>query len=224
MKKEWYHHELKGYRSNYSDQGTYQFYPYKSLPTLPNTELTGDFKWLKPENGNFEPTIPEETLQSSFTKLQKSCIPFGIDVPKSLETLLLNPGLRNAIENSSITACFFDVSDEIIPFPGSANEFLVHFFSDQQYCCFWYLHFKNEDELGILISDFLFSSEGKELFTGNEEKIAPNYFMWISPDLESFILRLVIENSIWRRITYGTPTFNNWERDYLSHYQTEYGR
>jgi len=185
MKRKWYHHELKGYRST-GQQGTYVSFDYGSLLPLPRPERVEEFRWLRRLMGkDYEPFIPEAEFLQMVSRVEREADELGILLPRAYKVLVEDKRIRYSLEQDSITACYFSHFSSLLPVPQKPGEYLLHFYTDQQFCCFWYIHISGGKELGILISETLYGGR-EEDFGYTKMPTDLEEFEWVSPNLSSF--------------------------------------
>ena len=54
----------------------------------------------------------------------------------------------------SCTACYFELPEKIIPFPGDEEGYIIRFLNDQQCVLLWYLYLTRSGKQSILVSRY----------------------------------------------------------------------
>jgi hypothetical protein len=117
----------------------------------------------------------------------------------------------------SCTACYFDLSTEIIPSPLSNDDgYLIRFLNDQQDVLLWYLYIRPNGEHAVVVSPIPFdNTEARKSLT---DEIILNNTFFCAESFEEFIYRFWLENEIWFALDEGatmTPT----QQAYLDFYK-----
>ncbi len=131
---------------------TYCGYELASLPPLPDDELNGDFQWLMRQPSPFDFDSRFRQFWSNYDDLEKwkgkspECKTLllanaeihGAGIPAAFLRFMDNIDLVTRIR--SPTDCHFEYPQNVIPYPTCHGGHFVHFYSDSQSCCLWYLY------------------------------------------------------------------------------------
>ena len=214
----WWGFDLGKYRPC---SGTYQLYPYASLPPLlaPDESLS----WLGPLDAAAQADMPTHDApsqtQEALSALTANARSLGLTLPPSFTTLLSSPALQARIP--SCTACEFELSSAFLPCPGADGGYIATFLRDQQDCVLWYLYLMPNGVQRIVafpgdMEQYLGEAEGggrvkMEQITAAIRDCAPSF--------ASFIYRFWLENTIWFKLnsSHAQP-FTAAEQAYLDYY------
>lgn len=176
--KGWWGCDLGSYRAC---DGTYQLYPYDSLPAPEESLFHGEFQWLvgtSDEHAAPADPAPLAALAAA-----------GLNLPKSFVDFMSSPARQSQVP--SCTACEWDLSGPI-PSPLGDGAHLVRFLRDQQDVLFWYLYLTG-DSAEVVCSPIAFDQV--DLSDRPDEVLANTW--WCAPDFEHFVYRFWIENVLW---------------------------
>ena len=100
-----------------------------SLPPIPAVSESLD--WLEPLDQRTDAQMaihrnPPEA-RGEVVKIAASATRLGLTLPESFVRLMSSPELQDRIP--SCTACFFKLSDDIMPCPGSDGGYIVRFYN-----------------------------------------------------------------------------------------------
>lgn len=207
---------------------TYEGYELATLPPLKNVEFTGDFRWLLNEQSpldfdqryhqswsdydNFEKW--KANASKSKTLLLAESTKLGVQIPDVFFAFMDNTDLVARLW--SPTDCYFEYPRTLIPYPASHGGYFVHFYSDSQYCCLWYLYIDPMQRCVVVASDDL-SEPHTDDFWHNEH----GHIVLCAPSFESFIYRLWIENEIWYRLVREDQPLTPEMIEYLRFYKPD---
>jgi hypothetical protein len=223
MKKGWFAFHLPGYREH-PTPGTYSMFSYEGLPPV-QPSLLEDFRWLESmpaiDGSLAEGTYPDGS-KPDLGKLLNIVGHLGITLPRSFSTFIKSIDLQRRIQ--SCTDCYLDVADRTVKTRGPLDGYLVHFLSDSQWCCHWYLHVSlsgehfvavSEDPYGFNIPD----AEGDDIPTCRRDEIdlEREQIWFCSPSFMEFIYRFWLENEIWFAGFEARPLTEE-QRLYVGHY------
>src|SRR5262245_35780188 len=99
--------------------------------------IDGSLAWLSKTPRHAEWAIGDRSaakLPTQLASVTASAARQGVTLPREFVAFIGNPGLHAHLR--SVTACYLDVADRVLPFAGG---YLVRFLADQQGCAFWYL-------------------------------------------------------------------------------------
>jgi hypothetical protein len=200
-------------------RGTYERYPYASLPPLDSSQFTGAFQWL----GNVGDLLPEQAAK--LTDLTTDLMACGLVLPRDFVTFQTRSNLYGLLDSVSVTDCWTDISGPL-PSPVDPGAFLVRFLRDQQDCVIWYLHLRPLGEAFVVHSHLDYELEDEAQRDGEhtetdlddvQEQRAAIY--WCAPSFEEFAYRFWVENRLWRAVHAGDLSELEPELcDYLRHY------
>lgn len=218
----WWSFDLGRYRGC---DGTYCYYPYESIPPL--SAVSESLDWLAPLDERTDAKMaihrnPPEA-RGEVTKIAASAARLGLTLPESFVRLMSDNGLQDDI--ASCTACYFKLSDDIFPCPGSEGGYVVRFYNDQQDVFFWYLYLTPQGAQYVLVTEIDLDEQAEKASNGTlsdewKQAIANN--TWIcAPSFAEFVYRWWLENSIWFKLneTGGMEKLTNDERRYIAHYE-----
>ncbi|HEV7129320.1 MAG TPA: hypothetical protein VGN32_17940 [Ktedonobacterales bacterium] len=215
----WWSFDLGTYRPC---DGTYNLYPYESLPPLDAPDET--LAWLGPLSTTLDQQMdvhrrPDEsrgTLRAIVTDAGK----LGLTLPDAFLRLMISRELQERIP--SCTACFFKLGDRIVACPGSPDGYIVRFLSDQQDCVLWYLYLNTFGEHCVLAALPELETYAAAIAGGdNSDTAAVVSNTWVcAPSFAGFIYRFWLENVIWFKLDGSdTASLTEAERGYLDHYE-----
>jgi hypothetical protein len=217
----WWSFDLGTYRPC---DGTYCFYAYESVPPLP--EPDGSLRWLGPldeatdRKMEIHRNAPE--ARGMVAEIEAQARGLGLTLPGAFVRLMGSPELQDRIP--SCTACYFSLSQKIVPCPASDGGYIVRFLNDQQDVLLWYLYLTPAGESGVLVSpigldDIAEEMPGAALTEEWRRSILANTFV-CAPSFAAFIYRFWLENTLWFKLNEGegNGTWTEEERRYLAHY------
>ncbi len=194
----WWSFDLGRYRGC---DGTYCIYAYDSLPPLPAVSESLD--WLEPMNERTDAQMaihrnPPEA-RGEVAKLTDTAARLGLRLPESFVRLMSDSELQDRIP--SCTACFFKLSDDIIPCPTSDGGYIVRFYNDQQDVLLWYLYLTPQGAQYVLVTPIELEEMAARALS-DEERQSIQRNTWVcAPSFVSFIYRWWLENSIWFKVS-----------------------
>ncbi|WP_106976523.1 hypothetical protein [Streptomyces sp. NRRL B-24484] len=191
-------------------RGTYEWYPYESLPPAPADRFDGGFGWL----GGVGPADPERValLDGVVAALAGT----GCELPADFVALQTSARCHDVLDEVSVTACWTDVSQPL-PSPFEPGARLVRFLRDQQDCVFWYLYLRPAGKAFVVGSPLDFArlpeweeAEGPADLSAAVARCAASF--------EEFAHRFWVENRLWQALQHeevpAAPEF----AAYLAHY------
>jgi hypothetical protein len=212
--------------------GTYQLYPWASLPPVDDSLFKGDFDWLIQEAGaaglaetaEFDEGGPgamiralekqAEAAEHAVAQLASAVAAQKLVLPAAFVRFMSDPGLQRVIP--SCTACEWDLSAAPVPSRITPGAFTLRFLRDQQDCLFWYLHLGPSTE-EVLVSPIPFDQPDLQV---TPAQVAAN--TWIcAPQFEQFVYRFWMENELWEVLQERDPHFSPAQRAYLAHYEQQ---
>ena len=222
----WWSFDLGRYRNC---DGTYCRFEYDRLPPIPTVSESLD--WLEPLNTALDQEMaihrnPAET-RGEVAKIAASAARLGLTLPESFVRLMSDPKLQDRIP--SCTACYFYMSDDIVPCPGSDGGYIVRFLNDQQSVLLWYLYLTPQGDQYVLVTPIGLEEMAAKAAAGtlsDEERQDIQQNTWVcAPSFVSFIYRWWLENSIWFKVSDDADfveagTLTDVERAYLAHYDS----
>ncbi|MBL9100702.1 MAG: hypothetical protein JNL82_07085 [Myxococcales bacterium] len=179
----WWSFDLGGFRRC---SGTYQLYPYDSVPPLDEARFTGEFtNWLTPKRpGRARGAAGPAKLVTAAERL-------GLALPAAFVRFMADAGLQAAVP--SCTACTWDLSATPVPCRVVPGAYTVLFLRDQQDCLRWYLHLLPDGDVHVLCSPIPFDDAA--LAVPREVVIANTWYC--APHFEHFVYRFWLENVLW---------------------------
>lgn len=197
----WWSFDLGKYRRC---SGTYQLYPYTSLPPLDAALLRGEFQWLgegsAPEKREAPAVVAEAAKQ-------------GLALPPEFVRFISDGGLQAAVP--SCTACFWSPSKAPVPCRVVPGAFTIRFLCDQQGCLFWYLHLLPGGDVHVICSPIPFDHPELEVTRAQIVK-----HIWVvAPGFEAFVYRFWLENVLWYQLCKKEPKLTPEQQAYVEHYE-----
>jgi hypothetical protein len=220
----WYAFDLGQYRPC---DGTYCLSPYEGLPPVPTPDES--LAWLGPLDEHTDQQMHihrnRQVASGKLDQIETSAQRLGLTLPPSFLRLMGSPELQNRIP--SCTACYFSLSNDIIPCPGSEQGYIVRFLNDQQEVLLWYLYLAPTGEQRVLVSPFMLDevAQGGPMNDQNDQTrqaIIDNTFE-CAPTFAEFIYRFWLENVIWFKLEEQSAALTNDEQKYVDHYKSENG-
>lgn len=214
LEASWWASDLGHYRPS---KGTYQRYPYASLPDIDADEASS-LDWLGDPALDAEETHPISDLAQQVHEL-------GYALPAEMLALFRHHlPVRNVIV--SFVGCRFDIDPETwrpVPLLGGL---MVPFYDDLQSTVSWGLWLHRSGAQAVVSFKRFFEVEGGEEAPADlvafEEGHSAGRFEFVSPSLASFVYRFALENQIWYAILgIGRPArvYTPVQRRYLDHYE-----
>jgi len=221
-------------------EGTYESWPYASLPPLPLGAL-GSFSGM--------PCSGDDALHADLDRAERLLRAEGLALPGSFRRYFGAGGAWRALR--SCTACWYHFGHPV-PAPGGEGT-LFRFYSDQQSCVHWYLFLSREGDHCVAAGKEPFDEaldpleeeeEGEEepLDDASADALAarlleaihapagppppraeprptPVSEAWfVAPSFEAFIVRCWLENELWFKLSAREPLGPD-EAAYLAHYR-----
>lgn len=207
---------------------TYNGYELASLPPLPFDKFEGDFQWLLGQPSPFDFDDRFRQFWSNYDSVEK----WKAEAPECKSKLLVDCAMRGALVPNAFftfmdsielvtrlrspTDCYFEYPRTLIPYPTSHGGHFLHFYSDSQHCCLWYLYIDPQQRCAVVVSDDL-SEPHDDDFWCNER----GHIMRCAPSFESFIYRLWIEDEIWFRLVNNDQPLTPEMTEYLRFYKPD---
>ncbi|MFF2629850.1 hypothetical protein ACFVUN_29305 [Kitasatospora griseola] len=214
---EWCNTDLGEYREC---AGTYERYPYDSVPPLDPARFTGSFDWLGGPSGRPSSVVDEvEILEAAVARV-------GLTLPADFLTYHRDERLALSLDTASPTGCWQNFSVPI-PSPVESGAYLVRFFRDQQDCVMWYLYLRPTGETFVVHSwrDFEFELEGDDEAEPEEEGTEGDGIRWCAPSFEEFAHRYWVEGRIalagYQDEPLEDPQLSAYAEHYLTHRSDE---
>ncbi|VTS05653.1 TIGR02996 domain-containing protein [Tuwongella immobilis] len=196
-------------------RGTYELYPYRSLPPLPTSLLTQEARFLVAESPRPQTWQPPK--------------PPNFELESDWDRLLRHPGL-SALR--SCTDCYFTHDAEWQADPNSDTAQSLRFYSDSQGSPDWFLRAEPWGDVtivcGFVTSDYQDTPDDEDPPMDERDDwdnaSGTGLELWyVAPTLEAFLARWWLENEIWYHV-------NRWpsadevipltteQSQYLAHY------
>lgn len=213
----WLSFELPGHRTC---DGTYCFFPYEELPPLDETLLRGEFQWLTGATPAQQAIIdihrqtPPEQASRALGVLLASAQRLRLTLPPAFVKFMSAPALQDQIP--SCTACYFDLSEQILSSPAEDGGYLIRFLNDQQGVLFWYLYLTATGQEGVLVSSIAFDSES---LAGVSREAILRSTGFCAESFEAFLYRFWLENTLWFALSEGQALTEAHQR-YLQYRQS----
>lgn len=213
----WWSFDLGRYRPC---SGTYQLYPYDSLPPLPEPDES--LSWLAPLSDTIDGQMaihrnPAEA-RGALDVITAEARGLGLTLPAAFIHLMASPALQDRIP--SCTACFFSLDDHLIRCPGSDGAYIAAFLRDQQDCVLWYLYLTPDGAHRVLAFPGDIAIDLDEVGAGQQVTVADiaSAIRVCAPSFASFIYRFWLENTIWFKLhSSDAAPFTTTEQAYLDY-------
>lgn len=170
------------------------------LKELPH-EIDGSFAWLSKAPRQSEWAIGDRSaaeLPTQLASVTVSAARHGVTLPREFVAFIGNPDLHARLR--SVTACYLDVADTVLPFAGG---YLVRFLADQQGCAFWYLFINGDgSDHGVVCSFESFDADDSD---GDAAELCEAEFQFQAESFEAFLVRFWLENEIGFAVFDSTP-------------------
>jgi len=183
-------------------QGTYTPVEYERLPLLP--EVHTPFDWLSgiPKR-NYDCTLgSDENKIANVATVSAAVQRLGYNIPEAFRIFITRPDIQAQIP--SCTACYLELSEDVVPLPGFPGSYAVRFMNDSQCCVLWYLLFQPDRPIKVLASPYFIEREifdAMEYQSELDEPLAYGDVLSAScicaDSFDEFMFRFHIENAIW---------------------------
>lgn len=169
-------------------RGTYEYYPYSSLPPLDGVRLSGRFEWLGTPGG------PHARNRAQVDTMEAALAPLGLTLPDDFVAFRTDANYRHALDDISVTACFSDVAGPV-PSPVEPGAAMVRVLSDQQYCSSWYLYLRPAEQFIVfdVVDDTVDDDDEESIFLNKK-------FSRCADSFEEFAYRFWLENRLWHEL------------------------
>jgi hypothetical protein len=200
----WWSFGIEGIRESPS---TYSLFDYDTLPKIEVPSLDDASQWLPP----LEPWLDEimseyrpgeeerEHYQIKYINMVASANRLNISLPADFHTFMQSLELQDRIP--SCTACYFDISNEVLPSPFDDGGYFVRFLNDQQWVMLWYLYIDRNGNYTIVNSPYSFDPEYQNYEDTGEFAVTLTDMQKetriCAPNFTTFIYRFWLENQIW---------------------------
>ena len=176
-------------------------------PPIP-IPLRGDFEWFGMNGRAVEEEKPSYAYEfkEELLRLQEEALEKGLSLPPSFLLFMSNKRMLHRIY--SRTDCYFELPEVIEEIAPNSGIYLLRFYSDSQYSCFWYVCLDQQGNSCVLYSQDLYGYATEE--PGFEKKDVLEY---ATPTFEAFIFRYWIETSIACKEGNGLTA---WEQAYVA--------
>ena len=225
MKTGWVAFELPGYREHPAPT-TYTLFPYAELPPIQVKPGEG-FRWLESESvkkGSLAEGAYSDGSKPDLGKLSDIVKSLDVAPPPAFMTFINSVDLHRKVR--SCTDCYLDVADRAVKTRGSEDGYLIHFLSDSQWCCHWYLHVDRSGGHSVVVS---FDPYGFDVGDAEDEAYATcrkaeieleHEEIWLcSPTFTEFVYRFWLENEIWFALTGEGEALTEEQKAYVGHYK-----
>jgi hypothetical protein len=220
----WWSFDLGRYRGC---DGTYCYYDYSSLPPIP--AVTESLDWLEPldQRTDAQMTLyrnPPEA-RGEVVSIARSAAERGLTLPESFVHLMSSPQLQDRVP--SCTACYFKLSADLLPCPGSESGYITRFLTDQQDVLLWYLYLTPQGAHYVLVTALDLDEMADAAKAGTltaEDRFNIQRNTWVcATSFVEFIFRWWLENSLWFKVSESdhSDTLTDAERRYLAHYSAD---
>lgn len=223
----WWSFDLGEYREC---DGTYCFFEYDSIPPIDEAQFTGKLEWLGPLDERMDTIMAVHRdhneglgrLKGDVAKIAAQADELGLKLPEAFLRLMSSRELQNNIP--SCTACYFSMSDAILPCPGVEDGYIIRFLNDQQDVLLWYLYLTPQGEEGVLVSPILLDEfagpENAANLTDEWRAAILKHTRVCGPSFEAFLYRFWLENTLWEAVNEsGDNPLTEAQERYLAHYK-----
>lgn len=211
VSEKWIAFSLPDVREN-DDFSTYTIRPASHFPSL-DAELDDEFRWLmerRPRAVSDWAIGGDKEFIPQYLKLREQ---MDFSLPNAFDNFLKSAKLHKRIR--SYTGCYLQMPDFIVRTTGVEQGYLLHFLSDQQWCCHWNLYVNQDGDELVLGSDEAFGFEDEK---GASPVDLRKETVWIcARSFKEFIYRYWIENEIAFR--FGTRFLTPEQQAYIDFYQ-----
>ncbi|MBL8166836.1 MAG: hypothetical protein JNJ50_01695 [Acidobacteria bacterium] len=228
VKRGWIAHDLPRYR-DHPQPATYSLFSYDDLPDIQITSET-DWQWLD-SSPNQEGSLAEsgysDGSKPDLGKLSKIAAQVGFQLPISFEQFISTPAWHQKIR--SCTDCYLDLADRAIKVIDADDGYLIHFLSDSQWCCHWYILVKASGDHDIYTSFDAYGFNVEEASDDDDDeyatcrkdaiKLMDEPLWFCAATFTEFIYRFWLENEIWFALSFDEQPLTAEQKTYLAHYQ-----
>jgi uncharacterized protein (TIGR02996 family) len=222
---------------------------YRSLPPVPVEWIVRFDNWYTRTAADVQPggrrpddedeeedtaemrAIAEEDRLSAVPRLSDAANDFGLKLPDRFARFFMDdrhPGLFR-----SVTDCYFNLPERIVPALDCPEAGLIRFYSDSQGCLHWYLYLTPEGDECVVTSGVHLGGSWvthrmaeRSNWRYDDEDEPARDFMFCAPSFAEFILRTWLENMAWYSLhaQYAGPIETRGSRApevraYLDHYR-----
>jgi len=203
----WYGVGLGEYPSR---TGTYNGYPYESLPPVP-VPLDGTFRWLQSVRSDLRVMGHVEAIEANLARVLAEQKTAGL--PREFIEFFQSPALWRKMR--SCTDCYFNLDPASTAIPGGLGR-LVRFISDSQGCIHWHIHIAPCGTKHTVVATYHFT--GSEHSDRPGGKPHPRDITTCAASFEEFMYRFWMENELWWAINHQEAMPEHGE-EYLAHYK-----
>jgi hypothetical protein len=200
---------------------TYCSYDLSKTPPLPSDLFKGNFDWLPKMSIEMKELMAKyqqnesEEIEAAIQAILRQAKSFNLSLPPEFIQFMRLEDLQSQIP--SCTACYFDLSTDIIPCPLSHDEgYLIRFMNDQQAVLLWYLYIRPDGGHCVVVSPIPFDN-AKARGQLDDSVILDNTF-FCAESFEEFVYRFWLENEIWFAIE-DEATLTPSQQAYLDFYK-----
>jgi hypothetical protein len=189
---------------------TYCTVPYSYLPSMP--QATDDLRWLDGVSAELRQLIETtSTLSSANNRIANLAAiierakHLRLKLPEPFVQFMRQPELQNKVP--TCTACFLELSEDLIALGNLPGRVLLRFMNDSQGCVTWYLCLAPDAEPSVVASYYFFD---KDIFDAMEyedisyEGLASAAFV-CADSFTEFLFRFWVENTIWCSLAKKVP-------------------
>jgi|HubBroStandDraft_6_1064221.scaffolds.fasta_scaffold549860_2 hypothetical protein len=202
-------------------KGTYAPIEYPRLPALP--AVLSPFDWLSsiPKRDYGCTLNSDENKLAGFAGIQAEARSLGFHIPDDFEILVKQPEIQARIP--TCTACYLELSNALVPFPGFSDSYAVRFMNDSQSCVLWYLLFQRDKPVRVMACGCFIERDLFDLMEYQSEVGRPLPYEDVLKDscicaesFGEFVFRFCIENALWFAM-HDKLSLSPCELDYLNH-------
>lgn len=123
-----------------------------------------------------------------------------VEIPECFMRFMTDQDLQSRIHS----CCYLELPDRVVKTIGKHEGYLIHFLSDQQYCCHWYIYISRESKHYVVVSPYPYGvNEGIEdneygypTSRLNEIDLEKGALWLCAESFSEFIYRFWLENKI----------------------------
>ena len=232
---------------------TYGGNEYASLPPVPLDWLVRFDDWfariadpIAPRRGLVEDdeeegegaagflALQEEEIETGVPRLSDAAAEWGLRLPDTFARMFMDERYPQLFR--SVTDCYFNLPERIVPAPDAGSAGLVRFYSDTQGRLHWYLYLTPEGDECVVASgahlggSWVMRRLSEQTNWRYEDEDDPAGEFWFcAPSFAEFMVRAWLENMAWYAVHPGYCGYREAAasrtaevRAYLDHYRSRF--